>query len=176
MVEHLIIAAGSRRARSAELVNRVNLMRGERWHIAVPCGVSLGLDRAVHTVGLNDLDGALAVLDRAEDGVTLAIEGVDYWCMGDVEPLANPQGNPNLTRWNTLMRRSALSRARFRDGLAGLLEREPSTRVLLTASSLETARRLLDERPLGVSFDACRRVDLAMGVEYAPAHGSVSLA
>lgn len=106
MVEHLIIADGTRRERSNELVDRLNLARGERWHIAVPCGVGPGLDPAVRTVGINDLDGALDALDRVADGATLAIEGVDYWCMGPAEPMGNPDNDPDLARWNAIMRRA----------------------------------------------------------------------
>ena len=168
MVEHLIIADGTRRERSNELVDRLNLARGERWHIAVPCGVGPGLDPAVRTAGINDLDGALDALDHVADGATLAIEGVDYWCMGPAEPMENPDNNPDLARWNAIMRRSTHVRVRFRMKLAGLLEREPSTRLMLTASSLDAAQRLLGQYPLGFPFVACRRVDLSKGVEYAP--------
>lgn len=168
MAENLIIADGMRRERSNELVRRINLAQGERWYVAVPCGVGPGLDPAVHAVGINDLDGALDALDRVTDGATLAIEGVDYWCMGPAEPMGNPDNEPGVAHWNALMRRSTHARVRFRMKLAGLLEREPATRLMLTASSLDAAERLLGQYPLGFSFVACRRVDLSKGLEYAP--------
>ena len=88
--------------------------------------------------------------------------------MGPAEPMGNPDKNPDLARWNAIMRRSTHARVRFRMKLAGLLEREPSTRLMPAASSLDAAQRLLGQYPLGFPFVACRRVDLSKGVEYAP--------
>lgn len=88
--------------------------------------------------------------------------------MGSAEPMRNLDNNPDLARWNVIMRRSTHACVRFRMKPAGLLEREPSTRLMPAASSLDAAERLLGQYPLGFPFVACRRVDLSKGVEYAP--------
>ena len=88
--------------------------------------------------------------------------------MGSAEPMGNLDNNPDLARWNAIMRRSTPASVRFRMKPAGLLEREPSTHLMPAASSLDAAERLLGQYPLGFPFVACRRVDLSKGVEYAP--------
>ena len=111
----------------------------------------------IHGIGLNDLDGALDAAGRVRSGDTLAVESVDYWAMGASEPIPNPDNNPNVARWNAMAVTAARKRARFRHAMQALPD---GVTVMMTASTLDSAARLLGAFPMGVSCIGCERVDL----------------
>ena len=160
-----IIAGGDRRERSKTLLERLEGHPGRKWLVAVPCGLPRELDASVRGVGINDLDGALDALARVRAGDALAVESVDYWCMGVSEPIPNPDNNPNVARWNARAAGAARKRARFRHAMQSLPD---GVAVLLTASSLGAAERLLGAYPMGVSYLGCERVDLDRRVAFRP--------
>lgn len=162
---NLIIAGGTRRERSKILLERLEGGVGRKWLVAVPCGLPNPLPQGVQGVGLNDLDGALDAAGRMRAGDALAVESVDYWAMGVSEPIPNPDNNPNVARWNAMAAAAARKRARFRHAMQTLPD---GVRVLLTASSLQAAERLLGAYPMGVSYLGCERVDLDARVAFRP--------
>ena len=111
----------------------------------------------IHGIGLNDLDGALDAVGRVRYGHTLAVESVDYWAMGASEPIPNPDNNPNVARWNAIAAAAARKRARFRHAMQSLPD---GATIMMTASTLAAAERLLGAFPMGVSRIGCERVDL----------------
>lgn len=154
---NLIIAGGNRRERSKTLLQRLEEGAGRRWLVAVPCGLLHDMPDGIHGIGLNDLDGALDAVARVQPGDTLAVESVDYWAMGASEPIPNPDNNPNVARWNAMAVTAARKRARFRHAMQALPD---GVAVMMTASTLEAAARLLGAFPMGVSCIGCERVDL----------------
>lgn len=154
---NLIIAGENRRERSQTLLGRLEGGMGRRWLVAVPCGLPHGMPDGIHGIGLNDLDGALDVVGRVRPGDTLAVESVDYWAMGASEPIPNPDNNPNVARWNAMAAAAARKRARFRHAMQSLPD---GATIMMTASTLEAAERLLGAFPMGVSCISCERLDL----------------
>lgn len=154
---NLIIAGGNRRERSKTLLQRLEEGAGRRWLVAVPCGLPHDMPDGIHGIGLNDLDGALDAVARVQPGDTLAVESVDHWAMGVSEPIPNPENNLNVARWNARAADAARKRARFRHAMQALPD---GVAVMMTASTLEAAARLLGAFPMGVSCIGCERVDL----------------
>lgn len=154
---NLIIAGGTRRERSQTLLGRLEGGTGRCWLVAVPCGLPHDMPDGIHGIGLNDLDGALDAVGRVRPGDTLAVESVDYWAMGASEPIPNPDNNPNVARWNAMAAAAARKRARFRHSMQSLPD---GATIMMTASTLETAERLLGAFPMGVSCISCERLDL----------------
>lgn len=154
---NLIIAGGNRRERSKTLLRRLEGGAGRRWLVAVPCGLPHDMPDGIRGIGLNDLDGALDAVAHVRPGDTLAVESVDYWCMGVSEPIPNPENNPNVARWNAQAANAARKRARFRHAMQSL---PGGVAVMMTASTLEAAERLLGAFPMGVSCIGCERMDL----------------
>lgn len=152
---NLILTGGERRKRSIELVHRLDTMPGRHWLIAVPCGLPKHLPDGIDAIGLDDLDGALGLLDRIHGPGALAVESVDYWCLGASTPIPNPDNNPRVAAWNKAASDAARKRARFRHAMQGLADREPDLSILLTATTRENAVRLLGEYPMGVSAHGC---------------------
>lgn len=159
---NLIIAGGNRRERSQTLLGRLEGGTGRRWLVAVPCGLPHDMPDGIHGIGLNDLDGALDAVGRVRSGDTLAVESVDYWAMGASEPIPNPDNNPNVARWNAA---AARKRARFRHAMQALPD---GATIMMTASTLETAERLLGAFPMGVSRIGCERLDLDRRTAFRP--------
>ena len=149
---NLIIAGGTRRERSQTLLGRLKGGTGRRWLVAVPCGLPHDMPDGIHGIGLNDLDGALDAVGRVRPGDTLAVESVDYWAMGASEPIPNPDNNRNA-----MAASAARKRARFRHAMQSLPD---GATIMMTASTLETAERLLGAFPMGVFYVGCERLDL----------------
>lgn len=162
---NLIIAGGTRRERSQTLLGRLEGGTGRRWLVAVPCGLPHDMPDNIHGIGLNDLDGALDAVGRVRPGDTLAVESVDYWAMGASEPIPNPDNNPDVARWNAMAAAAARKRARFRHAMQSLPD---GATIMMTASTLETAERLLGAFPMGVSRIGCERLDLDRRIAFRP--------
>lgn len=162
---NLIIAGGTRRERSQTLLGQLEGGTGRRWFVAVPCGLPYDMPDGIHGIGLNDLDGALDAVGRVRPGDTLAVESVDYWAMGASEPIPNPDNNPNVARWNAMAAAAARKRARFRHAMQSLPD---GATIMMTASTLEAAERLLGAFPMGVSCIGCERLDLDRRTAFRP--------
>lgn len=157
---NIIITGGTRRERSEKLTGLLGHGTGRHWLVAVPCGLPDPLPAGIRGVGHDDLHGALDAIGRIHGHDTLAVESVEYWCMGASEPIPNPGNEPRVAEWNRRAREAASARARFRHAMQTLGELEPDVTVILTASTADNARRLLGEYPMGVSYIACERRDL----------------
>lgn len=162
---NLIIAGGTRRERSKTLLQRLEGGMGRRWLVAVPCGLPHDMPDGIHGIGLNDLDGALDAVGRVRSGDALAVESVDYWTMGASEPIPNPDNNPDVARWNAMAATAARKRARFRHAMQALPD---GATIMMTASTLEAAERLLGSFPMGVSRIGCERLDLGRRIAFRP--------
>ena len=169
---NLIIAGGDRRTRSIELTHRLTITPGPRRLITIPCEPPATPPDDTTVIGVDDLDGALTLLDHTHGSGALAIESVDYWCLGPSASMPNPGNNPRIAAWNRRMVDAARKRARFRHEMQQFTEREPGISILLAATSMDNAVRLLGEYPMGVSAIGCERVDLDTGRTLQPGFAS----
>lgn len=86
--------------------------------------------------------------------------------MGASEPIPNPDNNPNVARWNAMAAAAARKRARFRHAMQSLPD---GATIMMTASTLEAAERLLGAFPMGVSCISCERLDWTAAPPSVPA-------